>query len=70
VPILILATLAACANLYTLWHASKLRADVKVPAPLKTMTTLEKQRTAFVLGASLITIGVVVFEVVAHILMH
>jgi adenylate cyclase len=70
VPILILATLAACANLYTLRHASKLRADAKVPAPLKTMTTLEKQRTTFVLGASLITLGVVVFEVVAHILMH
>ena len=70
VPVLILVTLAACANLYTLWHARQLRATAQVPEPLKTMTTLEKQRSIFILGASLITLGVVAFEVVAHALLH
>lgn len=70
VPILILVTLVACANLYTLWHARRLRATAQVPEALKTMTTLEKQRSLFVLGASLVTLGVVVFEVIAHALLH
>jgi adenylate cyclase len=70
VPVLILTTLAACANLYTLWHARKLRIEAKVPAPIKTMTLLEKRRTTFVLAASVVTLGVVAFEVVAHIVLH
>lgn len=70
VPVLVLTTLAALANLYTLAHARKLRREAKVPAQLKTMTTQEKQRTTFVLAASVITLGIVAFEVVAHILLH
>lgn len=70
VPVLILTTLAALANLYTLWHAKQLRQDAKVPDQLKTMTTLEKQRTTFVLAASVITLGIVAFEIVAHMLLH
>jgi hypothetical protein len=34
------------------------------------MTTLEKRRTSFVLAASLITLGIVVFELIAHATMH
>ncbi len=70
VPILLLAMLAAAANLYTLRQARKLRTESKVPEHLKTMTTLEKRRTTFVLTASLLTIGIVLFEMVAHALMH
>jgi hypothetical protein len=70
VPVLILTTLAACANLYTLWHARQLRIEAKVPVQMKTMTLLEKRRTTFVLGASVVTLGIVAFEVVAHILLH
>jgi hypothetical protein len=70
VPVLVLSTLAALANLYTLAHARKLRTNAKVPAQLETMTTLEKQRTTFVLAASFVTLGIVAFEVVAHILRH
>jgi adenylate cyclase len=69
-PILVLVTLAAIANLYTLWHARKLRMDARVGAHLAVMTTLEKRRTLFVLAASLVTLGVVVFEIIAHILLH
>jgi adenylate cyclase len=70
VPILILVTLAALANLYTLWHARKLRTEAKVGAHLAVMTTLEKRRTIFVLAASLATLGIVIFEIIAHILLH
>jgi hypothetical protein len=70
VPVLAFATLAAIANLYTLSHARKLRTDAKVPAQLKTMTTLEQQRTTFVLATSVVTLGIVAFEVVAHIVLH
>jgi hypothetical protein len=69
-PVLALATLAAIANLYTLSHARKLRMDAKVPVQLKTMTTLEKRRTTFVLATAVLTLGIVAFEVVAHILLH
>jgi hypothetical protein len=44
--------------------------EAKVPDQLKTMTTLEKQRTTFVLAASVVTLGIVGFEVIAHILLH
>ena len=70
IPILVLATLAAQANLYTLWQARKLRMESKVPDHLKMMTTLEKRRTVMVLAASVATLGIVVFETIAHALTH
>ena len=70
IPILVLTTLAAIANLYTLWHARKLRMEAKVAPHLAMMTTLEKRRTLFVLAASLATLGIVAFEIVAHIMLH
>ena len=70
IPILLLATLAALANLYTLRRAQKLRMESRVPEHLKTMTTLEKRRTTFVLTAALLTLGIVLFEMVAHAVMH
>jgi adenylate cyclase len=70
VPILVLATLAAAANLYTLWHARTLRLAAKVDPYLVTMTMLEKRRTLFVVAASLATLGIVVFEIIAHAILH
>ena len=69
-PILVLVTLAAIANLYTVWHARRLRIEAKIPAHLKVMTTLEKRRTLFVLAASLASLGIVAFEIIAHIALH
>ena len=69
-PVLALASLAAIANLYTLWHARLLRAEERVGGHLKTMTRLEKRRTIFVFAASLVTLAIVAFEIVAHILLH
>jgi adenylate cyclase len=70
IPILLLATLAALANLYTVWQARQLRMESKVPAHLQTMTTLEKRRTAMVLTVSIVTLGIVPFEIIAHVLRH
>ena len=69
-PVLVFATAAAAANLYTLRRARQLRSAEKVPAHLLAMTALEKRRTSIVLGASLITLTFVVFELIAHALMH
>jgi hypothetical protein len=70
IPILVLAAVAASANLYTLWHARKLRIEAVVAPHLLMMTTLEKRRTLFVLLASLATLGILAFEIVAHIMLH
>ena len=70
IPLLVVTAIAALANLYTLSHAHKLRTEAKVPAQIKSMTTLEKRRTTFVLAASVVTLGIVAFEVVAHALLH
>jgi adenylate cyclase len=70
IPILVLAALAASANLYTLWHARKLRIEAAVAPHLLMMTALEKRRTLFVLVASLATLGILAFEIVAHIMLH
>ncbi len=69
-PVLVLAAAAAAANLYTLRRARQLRSAARVPAHLLAMTALEKRRTAIVLGASLITLAVVAFELIAHALLH
>lgn len=66
VPVLILATLAALANFYTLWRARQLRAAERLGA----MTRLEKRRTAVVAGTAIATLAVVVFELIAHIIRH
>lgn len=70
IPLLILVTLAAAANLYTVWHARNLRAKAQVPEQLKSMTSLERRRTVFVIAASGITFGLVLFELVAHAILH
>ena len=68
IPVLILATLGALANLYTLWHARKLRAEA--PEQMAGTTRVERRRAAFVLGSAVATLFMVVFEIVAHIILH
>ncbi len=65
-PVLALATLAALANLYTVYYARRLRAAERLGAP----TRLEKRRTAIVLAAGIATIAIVIFELVAHAIRH
>lgn len=70
IPVMALASLAAVANLYTVWQARRMRIESRVPEHLKSMTALEKRRTTIVLGAATATLAIVVFEIVAHILTH
>jgi len=66
IPVLILAIAAALANLYTLWRARRVRAAERLGA----MTRLEKRRTAVVLATAVATLGIVVFELIAHAVRH
>jgi hypothetical protein len=68
--LLVLATLGALANLYTVWHAGTLRRGARREAKSFPMTPLDLRRTIVVVGASVLTILVVAFEVVAHIIYH
>lgn len=67
IPVLALATLGALANLYTLRRARQIRAG---SPELGGMTRLEKRRTAIVLGAAALALGIVLFEIIAHIARH
>jgi len=68
--LLTLATLGASANLYTVWHAGTLRRQAQRGEQAVLMSTLDRRRTLLVTGASVLTILVVAFEVVAHIIYH
>jgi adenylate cyclase len=66
VPVLILATLGAFANLYTVYHARRLRAAERLPEA----TGLERRRTAIVLTAAALTLAIVAFELIEHAIRH
>lgn len=66
IPVLVLATLGALANLYVLRRARQIRAEQELDG----MTQLEKRRTAVVLAASALTLLIVVFEIIAHLALH
>lgn len=70
IPVLVLATLAALANLYTVWHARKIRLQAEGAEKLGGMTALERRRTYIVLGSAIVTLAVVLFEIVAHRIQH
>jgi class 3 adenylate cyclase len=68
--LLVLATLGASANLYAVWHAGKLRRRMQGGERATPMSPLDRRRTLLVSGASVLTIVIVVFEVVAHRMYH
>lgn len=66
IPLLLLGTLVAAANVYTVWHARTLRLAAEAagrPAPL---TRDERRKTAGVLALAGLTLAVVLFELYAH----
>ena len=65
-PILALATLGALANLYTLWHARRLRAEFEQRGTALPMTRQERRQTILLIGTSILTLGVVGFEFYSH----
>jgi adenylate cyclase len=61
-PILALATLGALANLYTLWHARRLRQEFQRRGTALSMTRHEWRQTILLIGTSILTLAIVVFE--------
>jgi class 3 adenylate cyclase len=70
IPVLILATLAALANLYTLWYARKIRSQEEAREQTVGITALERRRILLVLSSAIGTLVIVVFEIIAHIFLH
>jgi class 3 adenylate cyclase len=65
-PILTLASLGALMNLYTVWHARRLRERARANESLLPMTRLERRRTSLVSFSALATLLVVAYELYAH----
>lgn len=66
IPILTLATVGSLANLYTIWHARRLRAQARAEERELPMTRLERRRTIMVTASSVLTLLVVAYELYAH----
>lgn len=66
IPMLILATLGSFANLYTVWHARRLRQQAQGDGRLYMMTRQERRRTRLVMGSSVLALFFVCFELYAH----
>ena len=70
IPLLTLATLGALANLYTVWHGHRLRQKAAAEDRFVPLTRTERRRAFAVLGMACLTLGFVVFELVAHVYLH
>lgn len=66
IPLLTLAVLGGLANLYTVWHARRLRAASGEPERSLPPTRLERRRTATVLASAALTFVTVGYELYAH----
>jgi len=69
-PLLGLATLGAVANLYAVWHAKALGRQAEAKGQFVALTKRERRRSLWVVGASVLTLGLAAFEVIAHIIFH
>ncbi len=69
-PLLILASLGSLANLYTVWHARKLRQQAKAEGNFIAMTQLERRRTVLTVGLAVTTLMVIAYELNIHVSMH
>jgi hypothetical protein len=66
IPLLTLATLGSVANLYTLWHARRLRQQAAAEERFIPVTQLEQRRARLVLASAVFTLLVVAYELYAH----
>ncbi len=69
-PLLFLATLGSMANLYTVWHARKLRRRARIEGRLLPMTRLERRRTVLVVSVAVASLALVGFELYTHATLH
>ena len=61
-----LGFLGAVANIYTVWHARKLRRLAATEGKFLPETRLEQRRTFLVLGAAVVSLLAIAFELYAH----
>ncbi len=66
IPTLILGTVGAMANLYTVWHARQIRKSAAAGSPLSMTTTHERRRARIVITLAVLTLAVIFFELYAH----
>jgi len=66
IPLLTLTTLGAIANLYTVWHAHRLRHAAAERGEFVPMTRMEWRRTVMVALLAAFTLLVVAYELYAH----
>ena len=66
IPLLTLGFLGAVANIYTVWHARKLRRMATAEGKFLPETRLERRRTFLVLGAAVVSLLAIAFELYAH----
>jgi hypothetical protein len=66
IPMLVLSTLAAIANLYTVWHARLIRQKAVAEHRFVAVTRLERRRTIAVLATACLSLFFVGFELYAH----
>ena len=69
-PLFLLASLGSLANLYTVWHARKLRQQAKAEGNFIAMTQLERRRTVLTVGLAVTTLMVIAYELNIHVSMH
>ena len=65
-PLLALATLGSALNLFTLWNARRLRRKPEAQWRIRPLRFRDKLRDGIVLGASLLTLFMVISELVLH----
>jgi adenylate cyclase len=66
IPTLILGTVGALANLYTVWHARQIRMSAPAGSPISMTTTHERRRARIVIALAVLTLAVIFFELYAH----
>jgi class 3 adenylate cyclase len=66
IPALVLATLGALANVYTIWRARQIRLEAPVGSPFAMTTVEERRRARAVLALAILTLLAVGFELYAH----
>jgi len=66
IPLLTLGLLGALANIYTVWHARKLRRLAAAEGEFIPETRLERRRTIMVLGTAVVSLLAIGYELYAH----
>jgi adenylate cyclase len=70
IPLMIVAALGACANLYTVWHGHRLRHQAAAEDRFVSLTRMESRRAFAVVALACLTFLFILFELIAHAYLH